>query len=101
MRTCLFCDETTLTREHVWPDWISKYLYGAPTKDRFRATRFDGPNRTPVGAPFKASELNHKARIVCASCNSGWMSELETHAKPVLQPLLLGRSVNLDAMDQA
>ncbi len=100
VRTCIFCDQTSLTLEHVWPDWISKNLYGPPKKDRFTATRFDGPNRTPTGKSFKSSELNHKARLVCADCNNGWMSDVESHAKPVLLPLLRGRSVTLDADDQ-
>src|SRR5688572_19518 len=91
----------TLTLEHVWPGWISRYLFGAPRANRFTATRFNGPSRTPAGKPFTADELNHQARLVCAVCNSGWMSALEGHAKPVLQPLLRGRRVTLDKNDLA
>jgi hypothetical protein len=100
MRTCLFCTSTRLTLEHVWPDWISKYLFGEPKTGRFIAMRFDGTNRTPVGT-FRASELDQKARLVCATCNNGWMSEVESYAKPVLQPLLRGHSVTLGEHDQA
>ena len=100
-RTCLFCDRTKLTLEHVWPDWVSRYLYGSPRRGRFTAVRYDGPNRTPVGKPFQAAELNHKARLVCSKCNNGWMSDAEHCAKPVLQPLLSGHTVTLNAQDQA
>jgi hypothetical protein len=97
----LFCDRTDLTLEHVWPDWVSKFLFGAPERGRFTATRFEGAKRSPVGKPFKASELNHKARVVCARCNNGWMSEVETHAKGVLRPLLRGDDTILNQYDQA
>lgn len=100
MRTCLFCDGTSLTLEHVWPDWISKHLYGQPKHGRFTARRFEGVDRHAVGDTFKASELNIKARVVCASCNNGWMSELEAVTQPVLKPLLLGDSMSLDDLAQ-
>jgi hypothetical protein len=104
MRTCLFCDRTDLSLEHVWPDWISKLLWGQPKKGRFTALRFTGAGREPIGKPFKAAELNHKARIVCGrdrkGCNQEWMSQVETYAKGVLIPLLRGQSVTLDKQDQ-
>lgn len=99
MRTCLFCDRTTLNREHVWPDWISKFLFGEPKRGRFTAHR-TGTDRKPLGRPFKAPELNHKAKIVCYGCNSGWMNEVESAARPILKPMLRGRAVLLNIEEQ-
>jgi hypothetical protein len=30
---------------------------------------------------------------VCQECNNGWMSRLEDHVKPILSPMILGKSV--------
>jgi hypothetical protein len=40
-------------------------------------------------------------RCVCTSCNNEWMSNLESEAKPVLQPMLAGQRNRLDAASQA
>jgi hypothetical protein len=104
MRTCLFCERTDLSLEHVWPKWISKSLFGAPQRGRFTASRFSGPDRLPVGKSFTAAEFNHQARFVCArngkGCNQTWMSQLEREAQGVLLPLLRGQNVTLDKYDQ-
>lgn len=42
-----------------------------------------------------------KVRSVCSACNNGWMSDLETRAKPVIEPLLDDTTVVLDAARQA
>ena len=43
----------------------------------------------------KASSV--KPKIVCASCNNGWMSRLQEQAKPHLIPLFRGEECVLDA----
>lgn len=36
-----------------------------------------------------SSEIDWRAKVVCAKCNNGWMSKIESeHAKPVLTPLI-------------
>jgi hypothetical protein len=93
---CVFCgSEELLTREHVFGDWLSKIgLNDEP------AQNFAGPlNRisTPmgIGKPFSAT-----VRSVCAACNNGWMSRLETIAQRVLTPIVLGDSSRIAAADQ-
>lgn len=45
---------------------------------------------------------SRKVRVVCkVVCNTGWMSDLEVRAKPVLAPLILGQEVALSEDDQA
>lgn len=43
---------------------------------------------------------SRKIRNVCTKCNSGWMSRLESAAKPALTDLILGNKTILDATNQ-
>ncbi len=40
-------------------------------------------------------------KCVCAECNNGWMSEIEGKAKAILEPMIEGKVVELDAEAQA
>lgn len=43
---------------------------------------------------WHAPELNLKAKVVCAACNNGWMSDIENlYAKPAMADLILGKRV--------
>jgi hypothetical protein len=79
--TCAFCqrDDSPLTREHVFADWIAREFPDA------RWSRID----TAIGKviPFKNS-LGLVIRKVCKRCNTGWMHKLESTAKPILIPLM-------------
>lgn len=44
---------------------------------------------------------NNKVRAVCNECNNGWMSLLEVHARPFLQPLVEGTPIVLDREQMA
>lgn len=94
-RTCCFCDNTPLTLEHVYPDWLSGYFKkGAVVINEVIE---DGVSRTWNKAIFQ-----HKAKIVCASCNNGWMSSLETEVKPILEKLVFtDEKAEIDESQQA
>jgi hypothetical protein len=36
----------------------------------------------------------------CKSCNNGWMSDLETAAKPIIQPLMHGKPGTITSVEQ-
>jgi len=83
MRVCAFCgtEGRPLTLEHVYPDWLSGYFkHGLMGINEVGA---DGKGRVWSEAIFQ-----HKAKVVCANCNNGWMSTLETAAKPFLEGLI-------------
>ena len=90
MALCLFCDSAELTREHIWPDWlVTEYKSRGPSgRGAYTATleHTDGLN-----AEWRQSTITMKRRLVCESCNSGWMSDLESLASPMLKPLLSPR----------
>jgi hypothetical protein len=95
-RRCVFCGSTSkLTREHVLPDWLSQIgLDREPSVHQ--SGRLNKVPRQWSSKPFKTT-----VRMVCAACNSGWLSALESAAKPVLTPLIRGESRRLPDDDQA
>jgi hypothetical protein len=51
---------------------------------------------------WRGSELNSKAKVVCAKCNNGWMSDLESSSIPILKEMILrGRETVLSRSDIA
>lgn len=78
---CAFCGRTgSLSTDHVVPKWLRKALViSGPVKE------YSGV--TYVGAAETLAVVFHE---ICRTCNSGWLSALETATRPVLEPLLLG-----------
>src|ERR1035441_6850782 len=101
-RRCLFCEaDGTLSREHVWPRWIATLL---PDGHRFSSRGAVGRHGSQPEARFgevfeSVDSCSWTARVVCGSCNSGWMSSLESAAQPILAPLLTGESTTLCGAD--
>ncbi len=110
---CIFCEGIAgqagiqMSGEHLWSDWMTEknllptgddYIGGAQYNE-FKAifkrrmdntvTRFD---RTRQGTVSTKT-----IKVVCNSCNSGWMGTLETEAQPFLIPLISGTSTFLVA----
>lgn len=105
----MFCGGSGLTKEHVVPRWTGPVL---------AASQRDAEG----GTPPSAAKINHlyepprgasiaprnwskggpdlQVREVCAQCNSGWMSQLETAARPILTELIQGRRLSLAPDDQ-
>ncbi|WP_433261548.1 hypothetical protein ACQPZF_27120 [Actinosynnema sp. CS-041913] len=53
--------------------------------------RYEGAPGSGVLREWHAFGLGITVKAVCASCNNGWMSELESSAQAVLAPLILGQ----------
>jgi hypothetical protein len=96
-RVCIFCDRTDLNREHVWPDWISRFLFAERKKGRLTATAMLG--RVPVHS-WPTPDLNHKAKIVCPGCNHGWMGDVENACQALLNPMIVGHETVEHFMDR-
>jgi hypothetical protein len=54
-----------------------------------------------VPREWSAKPFRTTARMVCSTCNSGWLSQIEGTAKPVITPLILGEPRRLPDDDQA
>jgi hypothetical protein len=80
-RTCIFCGGEPLNREHLLPGWLRDVLPSGDPAVHFRQVGGDeGDRREWERRPFR-----EKTRFVCQRCNGGWMSDLETSARPVLE----------------
>jgi hypothetical protein len=86
MNECAFCPETAnLSLEHIIPQWMESLFPGNSTM-KYK----DGKGRT---REWSTTKMDWKARVVCESCNNGWMSDIEAqHAMPALTPLIVGET---------
>jgi hypothetical protein len=81
---CLFCGRTGgLTEEHVFGKWLRDLNFKGRSMWEVKQGADETQRRTlPAGSLF-----SKRLRIVCESCNTGWMSRLETAAKPYLMDM--------------
>jgi len=90
---CLFCQrDKTLTLEHVLPNWLSA-LY---PKNTMVTNQFTGG----TNKLWPSKIFQHKARIVCANCNNGWMSDLEAKTQPIIREMVSLNKIPLDKNSQ-
>jgi hypothetical protein len=94
-RPCVFCGATgTLTREHVFGEWLTRI----GLDDGTVALRAGPLNRLGrdlgITRPFRQT-----VRDVCAECNGSWMSGLESVARRVLTPFILGETGTIEPVD--
>lgn len=94
-RRCLFCHGSDLTREHVLPKWLEAVLPGAGA---FHFDRARARSRVSIKS-WTNRGLDVRVREFCATCNSGWMSALESQAGPILTPCIQGREARLSRAD--
>ncbi len=95
MRTCIFCSNKASTGEDAWPKWLMK--------------RFPASNTSYMDAERGGRKLGSwtmaKPKLLikwlCAECNNGWMSRIESKTKPVLAPLLDDRLSAIDSSNQS
>ena len=91
---CLFCDNPADSAEHIFPDWLNKYITLAPADPPITVTLMGLDGREARYRSRKVAAVRH--RCVCQKCNSGWMSELENEVKPFLEKAVPGQRVHLD-----
>jgi hypothetical protein len=88
---CIFCEHGNLSKEHFWPEWASALLPRYPYNQHVEQL-FTFENTKLLRPPDVRSRQGHswtkKIRAVCGPCNNGWMSVLESSAKPILTPLI-------------
>lgn len=95
-RACLACGDplgANRTDEHVIPDWLLSELgISAEQLNQFVADRVTGETKNP--RPQHPMDAFREGRV-CETCNSGWMSVLESEARLVL-PVFMngGRSIS-------
>ena len=106
----MFCSGGNLTREHVFPQWITKARTGAAPTGAVVDEGFAAPFRSLGGDPdsedgfaLRGHYRNRPAifpwhmtvKSVCGPCNNGWMSALEVATQPLIERLWSERKVQL------
>lgn len=93
--TCTFCGERgPRAREDVIPQWVAAEVGGSAPIRVEQAHAQDGhAHRLPTRQ--MGSVAAFKYPDVCHDCNTGWMSDLEEQAKPILLPMIRGQQTSL------
>jgi hypothetical protein len=100
-RICIFCQaETTMSREHVFPDWLRSAFPELAGDDIAISLTGETPEGVKSQSDWKGDLLGTTLRRVCPSCNHRWMSRLEERTKLLLLPLVQGRNATLTPADQ-
>jgi len=90
-KACIFCGITgNMTKEHFWSEWLAPYLQFPPPHSHVSEFHKGEGKQSPrlVHRSERPGAINtKKIRVVCAACNNGWMSTLESQAKPILLSL--------------
>lgn len=95
---CVFCGATPLTKEHLWPDWMRRQLATSERFDYRLEQEEDGVETRDLS--FSSPPFTQTVRVVCATCNNGWMSAIEADAKPILEQLTEARGRHLHRAEQ-
>jgi hypothetical protein len=86
---CIFCDNKSGSREHLWPKWVHERKDFGPLKmKRGKAEKVIVPH----------PEITVKT--VCGTCNNGWMSDLEAENIPLIGSMLQDIAIPLDEQQQ-
>ncbi len=89
---CAFCPATAdITGEHIWSAWAGEIL--GPSTYTFTRQEEDGSVKT-----WQKAVLDSKTKVVCSSCNNGWMSGIEASTKAIAKDMVAsGASTKLDS----
>src|SRR4051812_200306 len=79
-RECIFCGGPANSREDVWPCWMTSRFVAPGTMEQER-----GPDSRMTAWRVDRPELVVKR--VCRTCNKGWMHQLQSRAKPIIERL--------------
>lgn len=92
---CAFCSNPPNSHEHLSPKWLKpwveewqnyNYNYGVMNS----VDQYGNSHILKRQKRFTGDALSRRVRVVCKSCNEGWMSTSQEKAKPHLVPYLNG-----------
>jgi hypothetical protein len=97
---CIFCGSGDLSKEHVWSDWLNQVLLYPKVSYRIFDEEIQEP--LPFSKPRRSQRVEAlrqqgtltslKVKVVCKSCNNGWMGKIVERAKPTVLRLLSGEA---------
>jgi hypothetical protein len=101
-KVCIFC-QTSLSqveraKEDVIPKWLLEHLGLDKRRDLIASSHL-----SDMGIPLQDPRIQGSHTIlqgaICRPCNNGWMSDLETQAKPLITKMSMGEPFLLTADD--
>lgn len=102
---CMFCAGPGLTEEHIWPVWSHKLLLSITGRHPINVSEHVVGRKKEIEKNERKQRqgplINKRLRVVCGSCNGGWMSRLEERTKPILISLIQGDVGELAVEQQA
>jgi hypothetical protein len=92
---CVFCGGAGLTKSHIWPEWLQRYLPNLPATHLQITGEFNTfePKRKPQLAQRRVRQghaSTRKPRNTCLKCNRDWMRNIEESAMAPIIPLIQG-----------
>lgn len=81
-----------MTKEHVWPKWLRDVIL-SDARGAGRHVWADAEGKPERVARLPLASVQVKR--VCATCNQGWMGDLEAAARPLLTRPIQGDPVTL------
>ena len=98
---CAMCDlPAKLSKEHIWSKWTRTLIQHDVKQHQHMQIVWGPEGPTESRRTYGGDARNRSPRAVCADCNNGWMSRLETAAKPFVIMLIKGERAILDAEAQ-
>lgn len=103
---CIFCEATGATvkisKEHTFSNWINKVLTPEAVGSDLSMERtiLHGPQAGTANTWPVKEVASHTVAVVCKPCNEGWMSQLETQVRPLIEPMILGQTATLTSDQQ-
>ena len=95
--SCIYCGTfEDMSGEHIWADWLKAYIPRVMSRHRYvsAVVHSDPTKNTTKVTKREGDPYVRKLKIACRPCNNGWMSQLQTNAKPYLTPTLLGEKAS-------
>lgn len=95
-KTCVYCGKPGGSKEHIWGKWSREHALFRTERSAHALVRFLDGTRTGPTVELKGalerpgSTRSQSLRIVCESCNNGWMSMIVEAARPVLTRMNYG-----------
>lgn len=101
-KKCIFCKGRGMSKEHFWPAWLSSHFNKTSSckhTSEFHLSEGKAPFVLRTKNERSGKLITKKFRVVCRSCNNGWMSLLDEKVKPMLISMLENKDITFSEED--
>lgn len=109
-RICIFCQSESSSAgkgEHLFPEWLNtvfKDITNDPDighKSYWERNSLNFESGEITEKSWRKQEIaSETTKLVCNTCNTGWMQCLENRARPLLVPMIKGDQQSLNQIQQ-